>query len=421
MLKYNEPETFVFLNLKRQGDINSMPKKLIKRIFLILIPIALVLFAVITFDKYLSFKISSTYSDEVIGKIGELEARDKGIELLRLDSLKNHLFLVGSSELRSSVPQNPKNMFPNTDLNSNITILGMPLVQCLQDATRFGGGLSGENLQCKNICLMISMQWFMRKEGITENEFKPHFSPIQFYKFLKNEKISEESKKYLCERVKSLIPENNTSSPFFEEALYAKLYQRKFLKALFSPYYYLKEKFLTIKDKYNAFKLIKKYKNLPQTPEIKKIDWETENEKAYQEGKNACTTNKFFMSDSDWNGCMAEVIDSLEMVYKDIDLQNSKEYDDLNLLFDVCKQCEIKPYVIILSNNGFYYDYTGLDSEKRNKFYNRIENACKDYGFDYLKLNDKEYEPYFFRDGMHLGWKGWLYVNKKITEYYSKA
>lgn len=381
-----------------------------------MISLTIVAAVILIFNDYLDFKIKEIYNAHEVGRIGEIEERDKGVHLLKLDSLKNHLFLVGSSELRSWVPQNPKNMFPNSEMDANITVLGMPLVQSLHDAIRIGS--VGESLKDKNVCLMISMQWFMREGGLNKNEFKSHFSALQFYEFLKNQKISENSKNYLCERIHDLLYENNIPNPFIEEYLCAKLYRKKFLFNLISPYYYLKDKFLLLKDKYNSLKLAKRYIDLPKTSEPKRINWEVEEQKAYEMGKLSCTTNEFFMSDLDWNGSVAEVIDSLKMAYRDVDLQNSKEYDDLNLLFDVCKQCGIKPYIIILSNNGFYYDFTGLESEKRNKFYDRIESTCQDFGFDYLKLSDKEYELYFIKDGMHLGWKGWLYTNKKITEYF---
>lgn len=97
----------------------------------------------------------------------------------------------------------------------------------------------------------------------------------------------------------------------------------------------------------------------------------------------------------------------------------SKEWDDYELFLKTCKELELKPYFIIVPTNGFYYDYLGLSKEKRTQFYDKLESMAKDHGFDYLDMRQKEYEPYFFKDIMHLGWKGWIYVSKKITEYYS--
>lgn len=31
-----------------------------------------------------------------------------------------------------------------------------------------------------------------------------------------------------------------------------------------------------------------------------------------------------------------------------------------------------------------------------------------------------EYEDYFLKDVMHLGWKGWVYVDEAIDKYYKE-
>ena len=74
----------------------------------------------------------------------------------------------------------------------------------------------------------------------------------------------------------------------------------------------------------------------------------------------------------------------------------------------------------MMNTNGYYYDYIGIDKDTRNDLYNWVEGQAESYGFDCLNLSEKEYEPYFMRDVMHLGWKGWLYVDQKLTEYFSE-
>ena len=88
-------------------------------------------------------------------------------------------------------------------------------------------------------------------------------------------------------------------------------------------------------------------------------------------------------------------------------------------MLETFKQTGVSPYIVFMSTNGWYYDYVGLSQDKRLLFYDKLGSMAKEYGFSYLDLRDKEYEPYFYKDVMHLGWKGWLYVNKQITEHYS--
>ena len=41
-----------------------------------------------------------------------------------------------------------------------------------------------------------------------------------------------------------------------------------------------------------------------------------------------------------------------------------------------------------------------------------------EYGVEMLDLTGREYEKYFMCDTMHLGWKGWLAVDKALIDYY---
>ena len=52
--------------------------------------------------------------------------------------------------------------------------------------------------------------------------------------------------------------------------------------------------------------------------------------------------------------------------------------------------------------------------------YDTIEDVAENYGFDVLNLRDKEYEHYYLKDAMHLGWKGWLNINEEISRYYKE-
>jgi D-alanine transfer protein len=40
------------------------------------------------------------------------------------------------------------------------------------------------------------------------------------------------------------------------------------------------------------------------------------------------------------------------------------------------------------------------------------------YGFEVLSFADYDYEPYYLKDIMHMGWLGWYYVDEKIADYF---
>ena len=37
---------------------------------------------------------------------------------------------------------------------------------------------------------------------------------------------------------------------------------------------------------------------------------------------------------------------------------------------------------------------------------------------DYLDLSGHDYDKYYLRDVMHLGWKGWVEVDRALCEFY---
>ena len=172
------------------------------------------------------------------------------------------------------------------------------------------------------------------------------------------------------------------------------------------------------KDEFLPGKAVKKYKDFP-AKETQIVDWENEYKKAEQTGRKECTNNNFYVYDSYYTEYLQYNLDALKGYYSGIKLCESDEMQDYEIALKLFDQIGVKPYIIIVSTNGYYYDYVGLTREKRLKLYDELVSCAKNYKCDYLDLRDYEYTPYFFKDVMHLGWKGWLYLNEKFAEYFS--
>jgi len=126
----------------------------------------------------------------------------------------------------------------------------------------------------------------------------------------------------------------------------------------------------------------------------------------------------FNASDEYYNKYLKDKESSLKNAYKDIDILDSAEFEDFKFLLSVCKDLGIKPYIILMNVNGWYYDYTGILEEERTQFYNKLESIAKDNNFDVLNLQKHEYEKYYLTDVMHLGWKGWLNVSEEMSNHF---
>ncbi|MBO0544532.1 hypothetical protein EXQ41_14440 [Clostridium botulinum] len=57
---------------------------------------------------------------------------------------------------------------------------------------------------------------------------------------------------------------------------------------------------------------------------------------------------------------------------------------------------------------------------KELNFIKKVSNIIRKKGFEVYSYEEYEYERYFMKDGMHLGWKGWLTVDETISKYYKK-
>ena len=84
----------------------------------------------------------------------------------------------------------------------------------------------------------------------------------------------------------------------------------------------------------------------------------------------------------------------------------------------LCRDLEV--LFVHVPMHGQWYDYTGFTAERRQEYYENVRQIVGQYGnVQLLDLTDQEYEPYFLCDTMHLGWKGWLAVDRAIVEFYS--
>jgi len=93
---------------------------------------------------------------------------------------------------------------------------------------------------------------------------------------------------------------------------------------------------------------------------------------------------------------------------KNTKYDESKEYDDLDILLSIVKDLNLNMKFAILPANGKWSDYTGIDSEKRQVAYNNLKKIAKKNNIEVMDYSNKEYEEYYMFDAMHLGWRGWI-------------
>lgn len=347
--------------------------------------------------------------------------RDRGGVLKDKMREDGDLILLGSSELSSPVDQNPISIFPFEGANYDISIFGRSHTQTLQHSTILSNikKLSGDD----KIAIIISAQWFDfdRIKG-NASEFSVNFSELQFYDFLNNDKLSNESKKYYAERVSDLLEQ---SGEYVEEGIYAKLYAKddaisNIILNVLKPYYKFREYMLATKDKVQTIKSMKDLEDKGDSDPLRYINWDEEYKKAEEEGKSKVTNNDLYVDDDYYNTYIKDNYDLVKDTWKEKELLSAPELNDYKLFLQVSNELGVKPLIILMPVNGRYYDHMGWTVDKRTEFYNTIEQMAKDYDFDVLNLQNKEYEKYYLTDVMHLGWKGWLNIDEEMYKHFNE-
>lgn len=394
-----------------------MLKKTLRILGIIFIPIFIISFAAKNYSRYLDNYFDKNYNDCIEKSYG-INEKNKGVKILNKASSKNDILMFGSSELNNTdSPQSPANMFPNNKAPYDICLIGEAGTQSLLHAIKIGA--IDTDLSDRKVILMVSPQWFLG-ENIDVSAYKYNFSKLQFYKFMANGNISDDIKNRVCKRNSELLKkEISFNSEFFYSYLNSN--ENPFYKTvsyMFEPYFRLYKKVLELKDNHTACRAIKNLDNHSPS-EIKNINWQEEKNEVEEMGKKYYNGNDLKISDEYYFNSLGGNTENLKGMYRDTSVLTSPEFEDFEIILEVFKNLRIKPFIVLVPANGYFYDITEINQEKRFSLYNKLCAQIKKFGFDYLDIRNSEYEPFFFKDMIHLSPKGWLYINEKITQHFS--
>ena len=368
------------------------------------------------FDSYLTCAIKNGYNLNVAGVFGE-PIKDKGTILQQTSLENNDLLLFGSSELAFSEEQSPRVFFPNSGLPYNANTIGRAGVMSLEHTLNIN---ALDYTNDKKVVYLLSFQWFMG-DVLGSDSFYANFSKDKFYKYMTDFSIPNDEKIYMASRVSDLT-RNVKNKDDLDAWAYSKLCKKcpfffNAIQILSSPYLMFEQAVLSTKDKALALNYLGTMQPY-QTKQLRDINWSDEYNKAEAAGKSNVHDSRFYFNDGYANYISSELA-SQKNADAEMDLQSSKEYADFEIFLKTCKRKEIKPLIVVQSGNGWYYDYLGLSEAKRKEVYDRLCTMAQRYGFTVYSMADLEYVPYAYYDAWHPGWKGWLYVNQKITEYFN--
>ena len=370
-----------------------------------LISIVLVLITLVILNKTYIKKIEDYYkvNDNSVRYSTAFE-KYKSKDIILENITPKTLVLLGSSELTTTINEeyHPKKIFNYEDFN--IMQIGVGNSQNIIHAATIGS--IGNDMKNNEIVMIQSIQWFDNKNGILKDAFLSRISSEHVYNTMANDKISKETKEKFINRVIELSSTNKVLNKKYRS--YKKYFVEEQGNFITGEFLKLDNYFYKLKNKYEFFKN-KGRENYPlsgkKTPDY---DWKELDEKVTEQAKERTNNNDYQIDNTYYDKYIKTKYDQLKNSSKNTKYDESKEYDDLDILLSIVKDLNLNMKFAILPANGKWSDYTGIDSEKRQVAYNNLKKIAKKNNIEVMDYSSKEYEEYYMYDAMHLGWRGWI-------------
>ena len=370
-----------------------------------LISIVLVLITLVILNKTYIKKIEDYYkvNDNSV-RYSTAYEKYKSKDIILENITPKTLVLLGSSELTTTINEeyHPKKIFNYEDFN--IMQIGVGNSQNIIHAATIGS--IGNDMRNNEIVMIQSIQWFDNKNGILKDAFLSRISSEHVYNTMANDKISKETKEKFINRVIELSSTNKVLNKKYRS--YKKYFVEEQGNFITGEFLKLDNYFYKLKNKYEFFKN-KGRENYPlsgeKTPDY---NWKELDEKVTEQAKERTNNNDYQIDNTYYDKYIKTKYDQLKNSSKNTKYDESKEYDDLDILLSIVKDLKLNMKFAILPANGKWSDYTGIDSEKRQVAYNNLKEIAKKNNIEVMDYSSKEYEEYYMYDAMHLGWRGWI-------------
>ena len=370
-----------------------------------LISIVLVLITLVILNKTYIKKIEDYYkvNDNSVRYSTAFE-KYKSKDIILENITPKTLVLLGSSELTTTINEeyHPKKIFNYEDFN--IMQIGVGNSQNIIHAATIGS--IGNDMRNNEIVMIQSIQWFDNKNGILKDAFLSRISSEHVYNTMANDKISKETKEKFINRVIELSSTNKVLNKKYRS--YKKYFVEEQGNFITGEFLKLDNYFYKLKNKYEFFKN-KGRENYPlsgeKTPDY---NWKELDDKVTEQAKERTNNNDYQIDNTYYDKYIKTKYDQLKNSSKNTRYDESKEYDDLDILLSIVKDLNLNMKFAIHPTNGKWSDYTGIDSEKRQVAYNNLKEIAKKNNIEVMDYSSKEYEEYYMYDAMHLGWRGWI-------------
>lgn len=349
-------------------------------------------------------------------------ASSMSVNVLKGNDLKNeamssdkYLPFFGSSELSRVNAYHPSVLAQKYNRPYEPFLLGAPGTQSLTHFFMLNS--MGDELKNKKIVFIISPQWFV-KEGVGDPMFSLFFSPLQTNEWVMNLGSNDINDQYLAKR---LLHFSSVRSDTELKAMMKKIKSGEELSSLDKKRATYNYEILTKEDKLfskigitsKSEKIDNKTKDLPDAYSFRELD-----RQAFKDGEKATSNNEFDIANSFYSKRIAPMKGKLENSQVDFDYTKSPEFSDFQLVLNQIAEKNIDAMFVIPPVNKLWSDYTGLSTDMLDLFSKKINYQLKSQGFKHVvDYTDKRSQAYFMEDTIHLGWRGWMQMDRDLQKF----
>lgn len=336
---------------------------------------------------------------------------------------ESNVFIFGSSELNTTmIASHPANFFAEYNMGFDLCLVGRGSCQSLIHAINVAG--NAESLKGRKVVLISSPQHFIPM-GIEPDMFVANFSEQQYMELLSNPELSSDIKSRISKRVTECFEryenEQGAVDGFEASRLAAELVSdNNPLNTLLKPYFATCRYLNNIKDDFTAARVMKQAESKHIEGIYTGFDWVRYKDEMAELGSAESDNNNFGILSDYYDTNIGKKLGRMEDKDADLSYSESVEYDDLELLMDVCRELELDVMYVHIPINGLWSDYTGFTADKRQEYYDKVTDIVSGYDVKLLDLTAHEYDSYYLCDVMHIGWTGWVDINEAIYKFYFK-
>ncbi|MEY9973862.1 D-alanine transfer protein [Lysinibacillus sp. RC46] len=325
--------------------------------------------------------------------------------------------LYGSSELNRFDPFHPYNYTRATDAPYTTFMVGRGGMQSITHFLNFAA--QEKNLKDKKIVFIISPQWFTKK-GMNELHFSPNYSMLHAYDLAYNKDIDEDLRNRGMKRLLEFDTVNR-------DELLKTIYEYKLSGGKEKPIIgrlalmagHVQKALLEKKDLYYSL-FPREGSNLKSNDKLvadQTFEQQIENAEKYGEKR---VSNDLMIENKFYKRLVNANIKKFEGMRKNEDYTTSPEYEDLQLVIDILKDAGAKPLFVSIPVNGHWYDYTEYPADRREKYYEKMDQILTKNDVPYVDFSGHDYDPYFIMDTIHIAWKGWVYLDQELDKYWAQ-